>query len=195
MISAVHQQSPAEPDQLQAAQAMERLGDGAVMVDVGLHSEFSALHIPGAMHVPVDRWSSDEIRSHLRLPPETPLLVVCPSGVRARRAVGRFRDAGFARVDVLAGGTSAWLAAGLPVERGRQAMSLERQVRIAAGSLVALGCALATWVHPGFIALSAAVGCGLVFAGVTDTCGLGMLLARLPWNRGPASAGACQLKQ
>jgi len=62
-------------------------------------------------------------------------------------------------------------------------MSLERQVRIAAGSLVVIGAAVGHFVHPGGFALSTFVGAGLVFAGVTDTCGMGMLIARMPWNR------------
>jgi hypothetical protein len=62
-------------------------------------------------------------------------------------------------------------------------MSLERQVRIAAGSLVLLGVALGAFVSQWLYGLSAFVGAGLVFAGLTDTCGMGMLLARMPWNR------------
>ena len=69
-------------------------------------------------------------------------------------------------------------------------ISLERQVRIAAGSLVVLGTALGAFVHPGFLALAAFVGAGLVFAGITDTCGMGLLLARMPWNR-VESTGSC----
>ena len=91
------------------------------------------------------------------------------------------------------GGTNAWVEAGLPVERGKQTISLERQVRIAAGLLVLTGAALAFFVHPYLIGLSAFVGAGLVFAGVTDTCGMGLLLARMPWNRaapGPATCAA-----
>ena len=72
--------------------------------------------------------------------------------------------------------------------RGKKAMSLERQVRVAAGSLVLLGVALAALVHPGFVGLAAFVGAGLLFAGLTDTCGMGLLLARMPWNRAPADA-------
>ncbi len=83
------------------------------------------------------------------------------------------------------GGTQAWDQAGLPVVRGQQAMSLERQVRIAAGSLVVLGSALGAFVSPYWIGLAAFVGAGLVFAGITDTCGMGMLLARMPWNKVP----------
>ena len=81
------------------------------------------------------------------------------------------------------GGTLAWDKAGLPVQRGQKAMSLERQVRIAAGSLVFTGAALGFFVHPYFIGLSAFVGAGLVFAGITDTCGMGMMIAKMPWNQ------------
>ncbi len=81
------------------------------------------------------------------------------------------------------GGTLAWAASGLPVAHGRKIMSLERQVRIAAGSLVVLGTALGFWVHPACLGLSAFIGAGLVVSGITDTCGLGMVLARMPWNR------------
>ncbi len=80
---------------------------------------------------------------------------------------------------------------GLPVARGPKAVSLERQVRIAAGSLVLLGAALGAFVHPAFVGLSAFVGAGLLFAGVTDTCGMGMALARMPWNRRGQDAASC----
>jgi rhodanese-related sulfurtransferase len=89
------------------------------------------------------------------------------------------------------GGTQAWVDAGLPVVRGKKSISLERQVRIAAGSLVLLGAALAWLVHPGFVGLSAVVGAGLLFAGLTDSCAMGMVLARMPWNRVAADAGVC----
>jgi hypothetical protein len=88
-----------------------------------------------------------------------------------------------ATVQNVEGGTEACVALGLPVVRGRQAISLERQVRITAGSLVLIGAILAWLVHPAFIALSGLIGAGLVFSGVTDTCGMGLLLARMPWNQ------------
>lgn len=81
------------------------------------------------------------------------------------------------------GGTQAWNQAGLPVVRGKKAISLERQVRIAAGLLVVTGSVLGCFVSPHWIGLSAFVGAGLTFAGITDTCGMGMLLARMPWNQ------------
>jgi rhodanese-related sulfurtransferase len=85
---------------------------------------------------------------------------------------------------VVAGGTQAWIAAGLPVVRGAShVMSLERQVRIAAGSLVLLGVLLGQFVHIGFIWISGFVGASLVFAGISGICGMGLLLARMPWNQ------------
>jgi hypothetical protein len=91
-----------------------------------------------------------------------------------------------ADAEVLGGGLEAWEDAGLPLKRGAQGVSLERQVRIAAGLLVTLGVLLGFLLHPGFFVLSALVGGGLVFAGVTDTCGMAMLLANMPWNRAAA---------
>lgn len=82
-----------------------------------------------------------------------------------------------------------------PVVRGKKAISLERQVRIAAGMLVLLGAVLGWFAHPAFIGLSAFVGAGLVFAGITDACGLGMILARMPWNQVKEAAGPCCTKK
>ena len=79
--------------------------------------------------------------------------------------------------------SSAWAESGLPVNRGKKMISLERQVRIVAGSLVLLGSIVGYFIEPAFIGLSAFVGAGLLFAGITDTCGMGMILARMPWNR------------
>jgi hypothetical protein len=90
------------------------------------------------------------------------------------------------------GGMQAWESAGLEVIKGRRTISLERQVRIAAGALVFFGSALGYFVNPAWIGLSAFVGGGLVFAGVTDTCGMAMILARMPWNnRAPSHKGSC----
>ena len=102
----------------------------------------------------------------------------------ATKAVEKFRAAGFTNAISVEGGTTAWEKVGLPVVRGAtRVISLERQVRIAAGSLVLLGVLLGWLVHPTFFALSAFVGAGLVFAGITDWCGMGMLLAKMPWNQ------------
>jgi rhodanese-related sulfurtransferase len=103
--------------------------------------------------------------------------------------------AGFPNVVNIAGGILACIEAGVPVVRGSKAMSLERQVRIAAGSLVLLSLVLSL-VHPAFLGLAAFVGAGLVFAGITDTCGMGMLLARMPWNQvAEVARGSCSTQE
>ena len=101
----------------------------------------------------------------------------------------KFVDAGFENVVNVDGGTQAWAEAGLPVVRGKKAISLERQVRIAAGFLVLLGAVLSFW-NVYFVLLSGFVGAGLMFAGITDTCGMGMVLAKMPWNQ-VKDGGAC----
>src|SRR5207245_8145316 len=112
-----------------------------------------------------------------------PRYVRCRSGRRGRQACEKFLAAGFSNVVNDEGGTLAWAECGLPVVRGKKAISLERQVRIAAGLLVLLGALLGWLVHPALAALAALVGAGLVFAAITDTCGMGLLLARMPWHQ------------
>ena len=109
--------------------------------------------------------------------------MICQAGGRSMKISKTLETAGFTNIVNVEGGTSAWHAAGLPVVEGKKVMSLERQVRIAAGSLVVIGAAVGQFVHPGGFGLSAFIGAGLVFAGVTDTCGMGMMIAKMPWNR------------
>ncbi|HSG69326.1 MAG TPA: DUF2892 domain-containing protein, partial [Planctomycetaceae bacterium] len=94
----------------------------------------------------------------------------------------------------LEGGMVQWEADGLSVVRGKKSISLERQVRIAAGTIVFIGAMLGYFVDPAWVLLSAFVGAGLVFAGVTDTCGMGMMLARMPWNQ-VSDAPTCDAKK
>jgi rhodanese-related sulfurtransferase len=91
--------------------------------------------------------------------------------------------AGVPGIILVEGGTTAWVAAGLPVERGQKGMSLERQVRITAGALVFTGVVLGSMVSPYWFALSGVMGAGLMFAGITDTCAMGMVMAKMPWNQ------------
>ena len=126
------------------------------------------------------------------------MYIICRSGGRSLQACERFLKAGYTNVVNVEGGTLACQTVGLPLAQGKKAISLERQVRIAAGSLVLLGLVLGWLVHPYFLGLSAFVGAGLVFAGVTDTCGMGMLLARMPWNQcdaGTFSGGSHRFKE
>lgn len=165
-------------------EALLRERPGTRLLDVRTPGEYETVHIRGAYNVPLDRLA--EHAGEIRAAAGEPVVLVCRSGARARRAEEVLRASGMPGLHVLDGGVEAWTASGRPVERGAERVSLERQVRMAAGSLVAAGAALALLVHPLFALLPAFVGAGLVFAGATDTCAMGMLLARLPYNR-PAS--------
>jgi hypothetical protein len=114
--------------------------------------------------------------------------VICRSGNRSSKACEKFHACGLDEVVNVEGGTLAWDEAGLPVQRGRAAISLERQVRIAMGFLVVLGVVLGFTVHPGLFALSGFIGAGMIYAGITDSCPLAMAIARMPWNQVPNDA-------
>jgi rhodanese-related sulfurtransferase len=155
------------------------------LIDVRTHVEFAEVHVPQARSIPLDELNP----SALDLPKDKPVFLLCRSGQRASKAVHKFLAAGFTHPLVVEGGTLAWIDAGLPVTRGAvKVISLERQVRIVAGGIVVIGVLLAQFVDHRFIWLSGFVGGGLVFAGVSDFCGMGLLLAKMPWNkRRPAS--------
>ncbi len=164
-----------------------RSGQRIDLVDVRTPVEFREVHVENARNVPLDQL--DPARIMAGRSATDPLYLICRSGSRGKQACDKLEQAGFANVINVEGGTLACIEAGLPVVRGRKAMSLERQVRIAAGLLVVTGVALGTLVHSGFYGLSAFVGAGLVFAGLTDTCAMGMLIAKMPWNQ--CDAGSC----
>src|SRR5690606_29172283 len=121
----------------------------------------------------------EELRRHVR----EPIVLICRSGQRARQAEQALREIGMQNLHILDGGMNAWEAAELPVERGRQRLSLERPVRVAAGALAAVGAILALLVNPLFALVPAFIGSGLVMAGVTGFCPMALLLAKLPYNR------------
>ena len=159
-------------------------GQNVELIDVRTPVEYREVHVGCARNVPLDQLDAAKIAAG-RSQPSQPLYVICRSGSRGKQACEKFLAAGYTNVVNVEGGTQAWDQAGLAVVRGQKAISLERQVRIAAGSLVLIGSLLGYFAHPYWLGLSAFVGAGLVFAGVTDTCGMGMLLARMPWNQVP----------
>jgi rhodanese-related sulfurtransferase len=166
------------------------------LIDVRTPVEYREFHVAAARNVPLDKLDPAALMQARTGSKEEPLYVICRSGSRGRQACEKFLAAGFTNVINVEGGTLAWAECGLPVMRGKKAISLERQVRIAAGLLVLLGALLGWLVHPAFVALSAFVGAGLIFAGVTDTCGMGLFLARMPWNQvGDAPAQCCAKKE
>lgn len=176
---------------------LKESGKPVELIDVRTPVEFREVHVTFARNFPLDRLDANSLGTDHGS--AEPLYVICRSGSRGRQACEKLIAAGRMQVVNVEGGTQAWDEAGLPVTRGKKAISLERQVRIAAGSLVVVGSVLGAFVSPYWIGLSAFVGAGLVFAGITDTCGMGMLLARMPWNRvsdspkPTAASGACQL--
>jgi rhodanese-related sulfurtransferase len=164
-----------------AAMVRERLIAGGVMlVDVREPAEYAGERIAGAISHPLSRFDPQR----LSVPAGQVVVVYCQSGRRSQQAAQRSLAAGWSQVVQLAGGLTAWKQAGYPVVRDPKApISLFRQVQIVAGSLVLVGTVLGATVSPWFLLLSGFVGAGLVFAGVTNTCALGMLLAQLPYNR------------
>ena len=161
------------------------------LLDVRTPVEYRELHATAARNVPLDRLDPAAVVRDRHGSKDDPLYLLCRSGGRGRQACEKFLAAGFTNVVNVEGGTLSCVESGLPVVRGKKAISLERQVRIAAGSLVLLGVLLGWLVHPALLGLSAFIGAGLVFAGVTDSCAMGTMLARMPWNRVEPEAVAC----
>lgn len=154
------------------------------LLDVRTPAEYGEVHVPGSTNLPLDRLNAASVSQVCGSTADQPVYLLCLSGGRATRAHEQLAREGVKNTVVVTGGTKAWIEAGLPVDRnGSKAISLERQVRIAAGTLVLTGILLSQILHPAFLGLSAFVGAGLVFAGITDWCGMGLLLAKAPWNQ------------
>jgi rhodanese-related sulfurtransferase len=149
-------------------------------IDVRSASEYATGHLPGAINIPLEQI---ELRVG-DLAENEPIVLICQRGARAQMAASRLAPRG-REIVVLEGGTQAWIDAGYPVVASVEARwSLERQVRLGAGILVVLGVTLAVLVNLRWIYLAGFIGLGLSFAGLTDICPMGLMLARLPWNRG-----------
>lgn len=157
--------------------------DAVRVLDVRTPAEFESTHIPGSYNVPLDtlREHRDEIRRHL----DGDVVLVCRSGNRAEQAEQALLGAGLSNVHVLDGGMLAWQQLGAPVRRGRQRWDLERQVRFVAGLLVLAG-ALGSLIAAPLLWLAVFIGAGLTVAALTNSCLMGLLLAKLPYNRGAA---------
>jgi len=166
------------------ADAAHRLLETIVLgqfVDVREPSEVDAVRVEGALNLPLSRLRDLAVR----LDRAAPVYLLCRSGSRAATAAGRLKDLGHREIHVVRGGLDAWTAAGKPVVRGESRVwGMERQVRFAAGLLVFTGISLGAAIDPLWLLLSGFVSVGLMFSAVTGTCTMGLVLARLPWNRG-----------
>lgn len=159
-----------------------------MMIDVREYPEYASGYIEGATLVPLGTLA-DACETWNR---EQPVKLVCKSGQRSERARQLLAGRGFHAVSVLPGGVDAWRAAGKPLIVVQRALwSLERQVRIAAGAMVFTSVTLGYFVSKYYLLLAAFVGAGLVFAGISNTCMMGTLLAKLPWNQSNSSGSGC----
>ena len=165
------------PNELAQKQAS---GDSMAIIDVRSPVEFREVHVPHAINLPLEKVSEEAVQ---QLADSAPVYLICRSGQRAAKACETLADNPLIHVNLVEGGTEGWIQAGLNVVRGKKSMSLERQVRLTAGVLVFTGTVLGYGIHPAFLLLSGGVGFGLAFAALTDTCAMGMMLARMPWNQ------------
>lgn len=154
------------------------------LIDVRTPMEFQEVRAVAARNIPLDKLDPHSEMENRNGAEDQPVYVICKGGTRGAKAQQKFIDAGFTNVINVEGGTEAWVAAGLPVVRGKKVMSLERQVRIAAGFIVFIGAVAAIATGNVYLAgIPAFVGAGLMFAGITDSCAMGMLIAMMPWNQ------------
>lgn len=168
---------------IDAVRAKRLIDDGAVLVDVREADERAREHVPGTRHHALSKLSTIDTAG------AKALIFHCRSGARTAANASRLAGAAGCDAYVLEGGIDAWKKAGLPVATDtRQPIEIMRQVQITAGSLVVVGVVLGFWIAPAFFGLSAFVGAGLVFAGVSGWCGMARLLGLMPWNRAVKAA-------
>jgi rhodanese-related sulfurtransferase len=167
----------------QALDALIKNTQTVELIDVRTPAEYRDCHIASAQNIPLDSLDPKSVMKSRKLPLKAPLYIICQAGNRSLKACEQFHALGFTQIVNIEGGTRAWQKMGLPVIHGQTSISIERQVRIAAGSLVLVGALLSVLMHPAFIALSAFVGAGLIFSGITNSCAMAMILTKMPWNR------------
>lgn len=169
-------------------------GNTHELLDVRTPPEYDSAHVPGARLIPLGQLRVEAFLGEHE--PGAPIYVLCQAGQRASNAIEQFERAGCDDCVLVEGGTQAWIDAGLPVHRGKsKVFPLMRQVQIVVGALSAAGAILALAVNPWFAVLPLVIGCGLLFAGITGTCGMALLLARMPWNHGQDSSCHCCISE
>jgi len=163
--------------------AHERMAQGAVLVDIRPADEHAREHIAQALNLPLEHLG----KNHPALHGATAVIFYCRSGNRTRLSAQALNACAQAETYVLEGGLDAWKKAGLPVVAdASQPLELQRQVQIAAGTMIVLTTVLGATVTPWFYLLSGLIGAGLVFAGISGFCGLARVLMKMPWNQRPA---------
>jgi rhodanese-related sulfurtransferase len=174
----------------QSLAALLGADSGYELLDVRTPPEYATAHVPGARLIPLNELKTGAVLA--RHTPGTPVFVLCQSGARAQKAISQLERDGCDDCVLVDGGTQAWIDAGLPVHRGaRSVLPLLRQVQIGVGSVSSAGAILALAVNPWFAAVPLFFGCGLLFAGITGHCGMALMLAKMPWNRGQSGCSHC----
>jgi rhodanese-related sulfurtransferase len=165
-------------------------GNAHELLDVRMPQEYANVHVPGAIPIPLNELKTEAVLAQHK--PGTPIFVLCQAGARATKAIEQFELEGCGDCVLVEGGTQAWIDAGLPVHRGAsKVLPLMRQVQVVVGALSAIGASLALAVSSWFAVLPLILGCGLLFAGVTGTCGMAIALAKMPWNLGQNRCSHC----
>jgi rhodanese-related sulfurtransferase len=183
----------ASPAEASAAVA----GNGlAMLMDVRTPAEFAGGHAPGARLLPLGNLDARSLAWDRDVRGKR-VYVMCQSGARAVRAISQLEGAGLRDCVLVEGGMDAWERAGLPVARERnRGLPILRQVQIVVGAFCVVSATLALTVDRRFAGIPLMLGGGLLFAGLTGTCGLALLLARMPWNRlAPGCAATCGKSQ
>lgn len=169
-----------KPICLTPEQVAEKLNQGAILIDIRSKDEFARKHITGAKSIPIQEMDSQA------LPVDSVVIFSCLSGMRTRQNAQALQDHATqcSAVYLLEGGLNAWQKAGLDITaKAGTTLDIMRQVQLTAGFLVVLGVILGVSVSPWFYGVSAFVGMGLMFAGLTGFCGMARLLTIMPWNR------------
>lgn len=156
------------------------------ILDVRTAAEVKAAGLPDCLHIPLHELTAERLQSEIAAKGKNgaQIFLLCQAGRRAEMAAEQLQGKLNAELIIIEGGMNAVKQSNIPLAiQGTKVIPLERQVRVVAGLLIIIGAVLGTWVNPGFYGLCAFVGAGLTFAGITDICPMGMLMAKAPWNK------------
>ena len=157
--------------------------EGALLIDVRSPAEYRSIHAKGSLCFPLDKLQKNANEIKPVIEDYDSILLICKSSGRTEIAYDILDKQFNKKFCIVEGGTDAWTKNDLPIITDTGSISLERQARICAGAIVLLGCLLTFFVSKWFILIPVIVGAGLLNAGITDWCGMGLLLAKMPWNR------------
>lgn len=156
------------------------------IIDVRSPQEFAKSHVQGAKNIPLEQLQPELLAQ--KISADETVFLICKAGMRAKHAANQLSQFTDSPIVVIEGGTVASIDAGCPCHLEHSSLqssviSIERQVRITAGLMGLTGTLLGLLVHSGFFVMPAFIGAGLTFAGITDSCAMGALLLRMPWNK------------